>query len=208
MKIQLMTIAAAGALAVAGCASTSADMDSSMDSSAAASDTMAAADSKGVMIGGAAMLPTNTIVENAMLSNNHKTLVSAVKAAGLVETLSGPGPFTVFAPTDAAFARIPAATLTSLMQPEMKAQLSGILTYHVVSGNVSAAQLIEMINSGGGSATLTTVNGGTLTATLEGEAVKLTDARGGAAYVTVADAVASNGVVHEVNGVLLPAPPA
>ena len=198
-------------MALSACATNGdVDMDDGMSAStqASASTSASASASAPVMIGGAAMLPTNTIVQNAMLSNNHKTLVKAVQAAGLVDTLSGPGPFTVFAPTDAAFARIPAETLNQLMMPAMKDQLTGILTYHVVPGTMTADDLMAAIRSGGGSATLSTVAGGNLTATMEGGNVKLTDARGGVSYVTTANARASNGIVHEVNAVLLPPVPA
>jgi len=156
------------------------------------------------MVGGAPMYPNKTIVENASNSGDHTTLVAAVTAAGLVETLSGPGPFTVFAPTDAAFAKLPAGTVESLVQPANKATLTKILTYHVVAGNVSAAQLIEQINAGGGSAALTTVEGGTLTASLQGDSVVLTDEKGGTATVTQADVFQSNGVIHVTDSVSMP----
>jgi uncharacterized surface protein with fasciclin (FAS1) repeats len=156
------------------------------------------------MVGGAPMYPNRTIVENASNSGDHTTLVAAVTAAGLVETLSGPGPFTVFAPTDAAFAKLPAGTVESLVEPANKATLAKILTYHVVAGNVSAAQLIEQINAGGGSAALTTVEGGTLTASLRGDSVILTDEKGGTATVTQADVFQSNGVIHVTDAVSMP----
>lgn len=156
------------------------------------------------VVGGAPMYPTKTIVENAANSADHTTLVAAVTAAGLVETLSGPGPFTVFAPTDAAFAKLPAGTVESLVQPANKATLTRILTYHVVAGRVSAAQLIEQINAGGGSAALTTVEGGTLTASLQGDSVVLTDEKGGTATVTQADVFQSNGVIHVTDSVSMP----
>lgn len=156
------------------------------------------------MVGGAAMYPTKTIVENAVNSADHTTLVAAVKAAGLVDALSGPGPFTVFAPTNAAFAKLPAGTVETLVKPENKATLTSILTYHVVPGKVSAAQVIELINAGGGKAQLTTLNGGTLTASLVGGKVVLTDAKGGTATVTQADVFQSNGVIHVTDSVSLP----
>ncbi len=151
------------------------------------------------MVGGAAMYPTKNIVENAVNSADHTTLVAAVKAAGLVDALSGPGPFTVFAPTNAAFAKLPAGTVETLVKPENKATLTSILTYHVVPGRVSAAQVIQMINAGGGKAQLKTLNGGILTASLVGGKVVLTDAKGGKATVTQADVFQSNGVMDTVS---------
>lgn len=156
------------------------------------------------MVGGAAMYPNKTIVENASNSGDHTTLVAAVTAAGLVETLSGPGPFTVFAPTDAAFAKLPAGTVESLVEPANKATLTKILTYHVVPGRVAAADLIRQIEAGGGSASLTTVEGGTLTASLRGSSVILTDEKGGEATVTQADVFQSNGVIHVTDTVSMP----
>ena len=155
-------------------------------------------------VGGAAMLSTRTIVDNASAAPNLTTLVAAVKAAGLVETLSGPGPFTVFAPTNDAFGRLAPGTVDSLLKPENKASLVKVLTYHVVPGNVSAAQLIEQIKAGNGSATLTTVAGQPITATMTGNVVTLTSATGNKSYIEVADVRQSNGVVHVVNGVLVP----
>ena len=157
-----------------------------------------------VMVGGAAMYPSRNIVENAVNSRDHTTLVAAVQAAGLVETLSGPGPFTVFAPTNAAFAALPAGTVETLLQPANRAQLTSVLTYHVVPGRVSAADLMSRIRAGGGTARLTTVQGGTLTARMSGNNVVLTDARGGTATVTQADVFQSNGVIHVTNAVSLP----
>ena len=157
-----------------------------------------------VTVGGAAMYPNKTIVENAVNSPIHTTLVAAVKAAGLVETLSGTGPFTVFAPTDAAFAKLPAGTVETLVEPANKATLTKILTYHVVAGRVSAEQLIGMINAGGGKAELTTVEGGILTASLQGSSVILTDEKGGVATVTQADVFQSNGVIHVTDTVSMP----
>ena len=156
------------------------------------------------MVGGAAMYPTKNIVENAVNSADHTTLVAAVKAAGLVDALSGPGPFTVFAPTNAAFAKLPAGTVETLVKPENKATLTSILTYHVVPGRVSAAQVIQMINAGGGKAELTTLNGAKLTARVENGKVVLTDAKGGKATVTQADVFQSNGVIHVTDTVSLP----
>ena len=156
------------------------------------------------MVGGAPMYPSKNIIENAVNSKDHTTLVAAVKAAGLVETLSGPGPFTVFAPTDKAFGKLPAGTVETLVKPENKATLSGILTYHVVAGKVSAADLVKKIKASGGKAMLTTVAGGMLTATQKGKKVMLTDAKGGKATVTIADVNQSNGVIHVIDTVLLP----
>ncbi len=155
-------------------------------------------------VGGAPMYANKNIVENASASPIHKTLVTAVKAAGLVDTLSGPGPFTVFAPTDDAFAKLPAGTVETLVKPESKDQLTKILTYHVVKGKVSSKELVKMIKKGGGTATLTTVEGGTIKATLSGSNVLLTDEKGGTATVTTADVFQSNGVIHVVDSVLMP----
>ncbi|WP_260737381.1 fasciclin domain-containing protein [Tunturiibacter lichenicola] len=155
-------------------------------------------------VGGAAMYANKTIVENAANSPIHKTLVAAVKAAGLVDTLNGPGPFTVFAPTDDAFAKLPAGTVETLVKPENKDTLVKILTYHVVSGKVSAKELEKMIKKGGGKATLKTVQGEDLTATTSGGKIILTDAKGGTATVTTADVFQSNGVIHVIDTVLMP----
>ncbi len=156
------------------------------------------------MVGGAPMLPTRDIIDNAVNSRDHTTLVAAVKAAGLVETLKGAGPFTVFAPTNAAFGKLPAGTVDTLLQPASKDALTGILTYHVVPGRMSAASLMQAIRAGGGTATLRTVQGDTLTARMAGNAVTLTDAKGGVSRVTIADVNQSNGVIHVVDSVLLP----
>lgn len=157
-----------------------------------------------VTVGGAAMDANKTIVENAVASPIHTTLVAAVTAAGLVETLSGPGPFTVFAPTDSAFAALPAGTVETLVQPANKAILTKILTYHVVAGRVTAADVIALIQAGGGSAAITTVSGDILTASLRGGSVILTDENGGVATVTQADVFQSNGVIHVTDAVSLP----
>ncbi len=159
---------------------------------------------KDPMVGGAAMYPTKNIVENAVNSNDHTTLVAAVKAAGLVDTLEGPGPFTVFAPTNEAFAKLPAGTVDTLLKPENKDTLVKILTYHVVAGKVSAADLKKLIKEGHGKATLKTVSGGTLTATEAGGKIVLTDEKGGTATVTIANVYQSNGVIHVIDSVLLP----
>lgn len=162
------------------------------------------AQEKTVTVGGAPMYPSKNIIENAVNSKDHTTLVAAVKAAGLVETLSGPGPFTVFAPTNKAFDKLPKGTVETLLKPENKAMLQGILTYHVVSGRVSAQDLMKLIKDNGGKATLTTVAGGTLTAMQKGKKIELTDAKGGMATVTIPDVFQSNGVIHVVDAVLLP----
>jgi uncharacterized surface protein with fasciclin (FAS1) repeats len=159
---------------------------------------------KAVMVGGAAMYPSKNIVENAVNSKDHTTLVAAVKAAGLVETLMSAGPFTVFAPTNAAFDLLPAGTVATLVKPESKAALTGILTYHVVAGKVNAKDLVKMIKSGNGKAELSTVAGGKLWAMMEGNKVTITDESGSKAYVTIADVNQSNGVIHVVDHVLLP----
>ena len=157
-----------------------------------------------VMVGGAPMLASKDIIDNAVNSKDHTTLVAAVKAAGLVETLKGPGPFTVFAPTNAAFAALPAGTVETLLKPENKGMLSGILTYHVVAGKVDAAALTKMIMDGKGSTSFNTVAGGMLTAKSAGGKVLITDEKGGSATVTIADVYQSNCVIHVVDKVLLP----
>lgn len=167
------------------------------------SPAMAAAE-KTAMVGGAEMYPSKTIVENAVNSADHTTLVAAVKAAGLVDTLNSGGPFTVFAPTNAAFAKLPAGTVDTLLKPENKATLANVLTYHVVAGKVPAADLVAKIKADGGSTKLTTVAGGTLTASLMGSTVMLTDEKGGVAHVTQADVMQKNGVIHVTDAVSLP----
>ena len=156
------------------------------------------------MVGGAEMFADKDIIDNAVNSKDHTTLVAAVKAAGLVDTLKGAGPFTVFAPTNAAFDALPAGTVDTLLKPEMKGDLTTVLTYHVVPGKVDAATLVGLIQAGGGTATVTTVQGGTLTASLAGESVNLTDAKGNVATITTADVMQSNGVIHVVDKVLMP----
>lgn len=156
------------------------------------------------IVGGAPMYPTKTIAENAVNSKDHTTLIAAVSAAGLVDALKGPGPLTVFAPTNAAFAKLPAGTVETLLKPENKATLTSVLTYHVVPGKVTAADLVKKIQAGGGKATIKTLQGGELTASLMGDTVMLTDAKGGMSHVTQADVMQSNGVIHVVDGVALP----
>ena len=160
---------------------------------------------KNPMVGGAAMYPAKNIVENAVNSKDHTTLVAAVKAAGLVDTLSGPGPFTVFAPTNAAFAKLPAGTVDTLVMPENKAMLTKILTYHVVSGRMTAADIAANAKMHHGTATLTTVEGEKLTAMKDRKGGWwLTDAKGGKAHITIANVMQSNGVIHVVDTVLMP----
>jgi len=155
-------------------------------------------------VGGAEMYPTKTIVENAVASPIHKTLVAAVKAAGLVDTLNSAGPFTVFAPTDAAFAKLPAGTVDNLVKPENKDTLVKILTYHVVPGKISAKDIIASIKAGGGKATMKTVEGEDLTFTIVDKKVTITDAKGGTATVTIANVYQSNGIIHVIDAVLMP----
>ncbi len=156
------------------------------------------------MVGGAAMYPTKNIVENAVNSKDHTTLVAAVKAGGLVDTLEGPGPFTVFAPTNEAFDKLPAGTVDTLLKPENLDQLKKILTYHVVAGRLTEKDIAKQIKAGGGKATLTTVEGGTLTAMMQGGKLVLTDQKGGTATVTIANVFQSNGVIDVVDTVLMP----
>ena len=156
------------------------------------------------MVGGAAMLPSKNIVQNASAAKNLTTLVAAVKAAGLVDTLEGPGPFTVFAPTDAAFAKLPAGTVATLVKPENKATLTRILTYHVVAGDYTAAKLVALVKKGHGHATVKTVQGESLTVKPYGKSLEIVDAKGGVSHVTIADVTQSNGVVHVVDTVLMP----
>jgi uncharacterized surface protein with fasciclin (FAS1) repeats len=174
--------------------------------SASGSTTLPAAGSASgtKMVGGAAMLPTRDIVDNAVNSKDHTTLVAAVKAAGLVDTLKGAGPFTVFAPTNDAFTALPSGTVDTLLKPESKAALTKVLTYHVVPGRLDGAALAQQIRAGNGKAMLKTASGGNLTASMSGSNVVITDDKGGAATVTIADVYQSNGVIHVVNKVLLP----
>ena len=157
------------------------------------------------MVGGAAMYPAKNIVENASAAGNLKTLVAAVKAAGLVDTLASPGPFTVFAPTNDAFAKLPAGTVDTLLKPENKDQLTKILTCHVVAANAMAADVVGMIEAGGGTAKLGTVGGCEFTAAMVDGKVQITDGQGNVATVTIADVKQSNGVIHVIDTVLLPA---
>ena len=184
----MMAAVAGAALAVASGTFASAEMMGNMHE-------------KTTMVGGAAMYPSKNIVQNAVNSEEHTTLVAAVKAADLVDTLSGAGPFTVFAPTNAAFAKLPAGTVDTLLKPENKATLTKVLTYHVVAGKMSAADLTAKAKMGG---KLTTVEGETLTLSQKGGALWLTDAKGGMARVTIANVDQSNGMIHVVDTVLMP----
>jgi uncharacterized surface protein with fasciclin (FAS1) repeats len=156
------------------------------------------------MVGGAAMYPTKNIVENAINSKDHTTLVAAIKAAGLVPTLESQGPFTVFAPTNEAFDALPAGTVSTLLKPENKAKLTSVLTYHVVPGKLSSADLMKMVKMHKGKATLKTVEGENLYVSMKGKHLMITDENGNTAWVTIADVNQSNGMIHVINRVLLP----
>jgi uncharacterized surface protein with fasciclin (FAS1) repeats len=156
------------------------------------------------MVGGAAMYKTKDIVDNAVNSADHTTLVAAVKAAGLVETLKGKGPFTVFAPVNSAFDKLPAGTVEALLKPENKAMLTKVLTYHVVSGNFDSKEIAKSIKKGNGKAEFTTVAGGRLWASMDGDSMILWDERGGRSTVTIADVRQSNGIIHVIDSVVLP----
>jgi len=159
---------------------------------------------KNPMVGGAEMYPTKDIVDNAVNSKDHTTLVAAVKAAGLVNTLKSKGPFTVFAPTNEAFDKLPAGTVETLVKPENKAMLTKILTYHVVAGRMDAKTIAKAIRAGNGKAELTTVSGGKLWAAMQGDKLVLTDEKGGMSTVTIANVMQKNGVIHVVDTVLMP----
>ena len=193
-----LTLVVAAAVSLSACSTMmSADADADMG--------MASASAGGtVMVGGAPMYPNRPIVQNAVNSRDHTTLLAAVRAAGLVDTLSGPGPFTVFAPMNSAFEKLPAGTVATLLRPENKGMLTTVLTYHVVPGRITAADLMSRIRAGGGQARLTTVQGGTLTARMMGNRVMLVDAKGGMSHVTQADVMQSNGVIHVTDAVSLP----
>lgn len=181
-------VAVAAALSLAACMQSNAQMQSANP-----------------MVGGQPMYASKDIIDNAVNSADHKTLVAAVKAAGLVETLKGPGPFTVFAPTDAAFAALPAGTVPTLLKPENKSRLVGVLTYHVVPGRLTFDALRAQIEAGGGKAVLKTVAGGSLTATMNGpHNIVITDAAGRTAHITTYDVIQSNGVIQVIDTVLLP----
>src|SRR5271163_3777932 len=172
---------------------------------AVGSTSISAQAQKDPMVGGSAMYPTKNIIQNAVESKDHTTLVAAVKAGGLVDTLSGPGPFTVFAPTNEAFNKLPAGTVDTLLKPENKATLTKVLTYHVVAGRLSAHDLMEKIKAGNGTAELTTVEGGKLWVMLhDGKHIELKDEKGGTAMVTIANVFQSNGVIHVIDSVVMP----
>jgi len=165
----------------------------------------ASSEEKTVMVGGAPMYPSKNIVQNAVNSKDHTTLVAAVKAAGLVDTLQSPGPFTVFAPTNSAFGKLPAGTVETLVKPENKATLTKILTYHVVPGRMTAASLMKAVKDGNGEAKLKTVEGEEISVKQAGPGkLSITDAKGGTSIVTIADVLQSNGVIHVIDTVLLP----
>ncbi|MES2601907.1 MAG: fasciclin domain-containing protein [Pseudomonadota bacterium] len=189
-RIALLSAAAIGALTLTAVVTAPVQAQDKMGKSEMSGE-------KTVMVGGAAMFPSKNIVENAVNSKDHTTLVAAVKAAGLVDTLSSKGPFTVFAPTNAAFGKLPAGTVDTLVKPESKATLTKILTYHVVPGKLNAADLTD-------GKKLTTVEGEALTVKLDGKKVWLIDAKGGKSAVTIADVNQSNGVIHVVDTVLMP----
>jgi uncharacterized surface protein with fasciclin (FAS1) repeats len=192
MKIRASTIAAAIGLALTGTA-----LPTTL--------VFAAPMEKTVTVGGAPMYPSKNIVQNAVNSKDHTTLVVAVKAAGLVETLSGPGPFTVFAPVNRAFERLPKGTVPTLLHPENKSTLTGVLTYHVIAGKYSAADFKGMVERMGGRTTLKTVQGGELTISEAGRnRLQITDAKGDVATITIPDVNQSNGVIHVIDTVLLP----
>ena len=175
-----------------------------MANNAAPANTASAPASADPIVGGAPMSKTKDIIDNAVNSKDHTTLVAAVKAAGLVETLKGAGPFTVFAPVNAAFDKLPKGTVDTLLKPESKKALTGILTYHVVAGKQDAASIVKALEEGKGKATFKTIAGGMLTATLEGKDVILTDEKGGKSKVTIADVMKSKGLIHVVDSVLMP----
>ena len=191
MNFKALTAVAAVALTAAACAPMDGDMNTMDDAELA-------------YVGGAAMFPDKTIVTNASTSPIHTTLVNAVQQADLVDTLNSPGPFTVFAPTDDAFDQVPQQTINSLMMDENRAQLRKVLTYHVVPGRITAADLMARIRAGNGRVTLPTIAGDRLTFEMRGDMVMLTGFNGSTATVTQADVMQSNGVIHVVDGVLLP----
>jgi uncharacterized surface protein with fasciclin (FAS1) repeats len=162
------------------------------------------AQEKTVEVGGAAMYPSKNIVENAVNSKDHTTLVAAVKAAGLVETLQGAGPFTVFAPTNAAFEKLPAGTVDNLLKPENKEMLSSVLTYHVVPGKLDSKEIASLIKKGNGKAEVTTVQGGKIWLWMKGDKLMIKDEKGGMATVTIKDVYQSNGVIHVIDNVVMP----
>ena len=170
----------------------------------AATPTLAQMKEQTVTVGGAPMYPSKNIIQNAVNSKDHTTLVAAVKAAGLVDTLQGSGPFTVFAPTNAAFAKLPAGTVDSLLKPQMKEKLVAVLTYHVLPGRLSVKDLWEASNKGGGKAKFKTVEGEELTVEFKGQVLTIRDSKGNASKVTIQNVFQSNGVIHVIDSVLLP----
>ena len=197
MTFKPLALALLSAAVLSACMSTHADGDaSSMAASVMPADNP--------MVGGAAMYASKDIIDNAVNSADHTTLVAAVKAAGLVDTLKGPGPFTVFAPTNAAFAALPVGTVDTLLKPAMKADLTKVLTYHVIAGRLDSTALAAKIRAGGGSATLATVQGEPLKVWMQGNHVVVTDTKGNTATVTTANVYQSNGVIHVVDKVLMP----
>ena len=206
MKLHLLTAGLLASLALTACQQDTAAETAMTEPAPAATDTATPADTMAApdAVADAPAAAGGDVVDGAIASPDHTTLVAAVQAAGLVDTLKGTGPFTVFAPTNAAFDKLPAGTVDGLLEPAAKDQLTSVLTYHVVAGNVDAAELTRQIEAGGGSATLTTVQGGTLTARVDGGNVVLTDAKGGTSTVTAADLRQSNGVIHVIDTVLMP----
>ena len=197
MTVKPLALALLSAIALSACMGS---MHTRADASAASGMAM----HENPMVGGAPMYASKDIIDNAVNSKDHTTLVAAVKAAGLVDTLKGAGPFTVFAPTNAAFDALPAGTVDTLLKPENKATLTKVLTYHVVPGRIDSADLAAKIRAGGGSATLTTVQGEPLQVSMQGDSVVLTDSKGNNATVTTADVYQKNGVIHVVDKVLMP----
>jgi uncharacterized surface protein with fasciclin (FAS1) repeats len=219
MKTSLLAVALVAAIAMTACnkkadeatpaaadttAAAPADASAKPDAAAPAAMPAASAMPANPMVGGAAMMADKDIIDNASNSKDHTTLVAAVKAAGLVDTLKGPGPFTVFAPTNEAFDALPKGTVDTLLKPANKADLTKILTYHVVPGKLDAAALKAQITAGGGKAMLKTVQGEDLTATEMNGGIALTDSKGNMAMVTTADVMQSNGVIHVIDKVLMP----
>ncbi len=204
MKKSFVTLFAVAALALSASSAMAQKHDDKMKGDKMKGDKMMSSKDGNPMVGGAAMFRNKDIIDNAVNSADHTTLVAAVKAAGLVDTLKGRGPFTVFAPTNAAFDKLPAGTVDTLLKPENKATLTKVLTYHVVAGKYDAKAIAKLIKRGNGTARLKTVSGGTLTARMVGSSLVLTDEKGGTSTVTTANVYQSNGVIHVVDSVLLP----
>ena len=205
MTAKPLALALLSAIALGACMGQSDTRpDAPMASAAMSADAAMPMSHEDPMVGGAMMYPSKDIIDNAVNSKDHTTLVAAVKAAGLVDTLKGAGPFTVFAPTNAAFDALPKGTVDTLLKPEKKADLTKVLTYHVVPGKLDAAALKARIQAGGGKAELRTVQGETLTASEHNGGIALTDSKGNVAMVTTADVMQSNGVIHVIDKVLMP----